>query len=118
MTINFYYNFPGASKKMKQILQASTILGLMVLIVLHQVQTHIPPPPPVPALPSSLPPSLFQLFVVRTGQQSSQDTKMNLPTRPALATVPVVDQDEPVVFFWYPMHPQVPIDAYLKYKKL
>ena len=101
---------------MKQVLQAP-ILGILFLIV-HHVQTHIPPPPPVPALPSQLPPGLFQLFVVRTGQQSSQDTQINLPTRPALASVPVVEQDEPVVFFWYPMHPQVPIDAYLKYKKI
>ena len=111
--------FSGASQKMKQILQSPPILGLIVLIILlNQVQTHIPPPPPVPALPSSLPPGLFQLFVVRSGQESSQGTQMNLPTRPALASVPVVDQDEPVVFFWYPMHPQVPIDAYLKYKKI
>ena len=62
-----------------------------------------------------MPPGLFQVFVVRTGQvpdKNNQEKLSTLPTRPALASVPVVDHEEPVVFFWYPMHPQVPIEAF------
>ena len=93
-----------------------TIIGLLLgfVLLIHRVQMHPPPPPIPPILPPKLPPGLFQVFVVRTGQvpDKNQEKLSTLPTRPALASVPVVDHEEPVVFFWYPMHPQVPIEAF------
>ena len=37
----------------------------------------------------------------------------NLATRPQLALVPVADHEQPFVMFWYPVHPQHPIDYWL-----
>ena len=108
---NYIIIFSDQTNTMKQLIIA-------ILLVLLIDKSHMRPwvsPPPPPRLPPNLPPGLFQLFVVRSGphqQESANGLGGNLETRPALAGVPVVDHEEPVVFFWYPMHPQVPIDAF------
>ena len=107
-----YYFFIDQTNTMKQLLVA---IILVLLIDKSHMRPWVSPPPP-PSLPPNLPPGLFQLFVVRrSGQRPENSNGLgggNLETRPALAAVPVVDHEEPVVFFWYPMHPQVPIEAF------
>ena len=47
-------------------------------------------------------------------EDQKEDLIINKPilAKPQLALVPVVDHEEPFVMFWYPLHPQIPIQNY------
>eukprot|EP00093_Oithona_nana_P007681 07681.XXX_342334_341563_1 [CDS] Oithona nana genome sequencing. len=55
---------------------------------------------------------LQQLLLIDT-RTPPKAPPTNLATRPQLALVPVADHEQPFVMFWYPVHPQHPIDYWL-----
>lgn len=57
------------------------------------------------------------VFEAQNGAQNEDQKEeliINKPilAKPQLALVPVVDHEEPFVMFWYPLHPQIPIQNY------
>ena len=78
---------------------------------------HLSLPPISPMLPARpLPWFLIPASLTKSGLEKDEQ-KNHIPSRPQLALVPVVDHDQPFVMFWYPVHPQIPIEN-LKHNKM